>query len=266
MATPNTRIVDKRSGEVSHYELQYLSGSSFVDPPADATESSYLEDVTAGTITASKAAVVGTSKEVNEWTVTAGVLTQTKTATAAAMGTVRGIHGAVTGSNAAIASGNLVGVRGAATVSGVISAAGGASFYGAQGKLFVTGTMNHADCRLTAVMAQLDTTGATLTTGQISALWVDHGAGVTGAGGGQFNMIRITNTVSGSKPNAIIYAHSNATNLLDLSAPGGTMDWLVAAGVSANSAGKSDGCAAQKVLIISIGGTPYYIPAFNQNS
>jgi hypothetical protein len=44
------------------------------------------------------------------------------------------------------------------------------------------------------------------------------------------------------------------------------MDWFAAAGTSANSAGKSDGCAAQKVLIISVGGTPYYIPAFDQNS
>lgn len=235
-----------------------MAGTSITSPAT-------LAGITAGTITASKAVIVDSSKAVNEWTVTDGVLTQSKTVSTAALGTVRGIHGQVTASNAAIASGNTVGVRGLCTLSGVVSA-GGAFFYGAQGKLVVSGTMNHADSRLCGLIAQIDTTGATLTTGQLSALWVDHGAGVTGAGGGQFNMVRITNTVSGSKPNAIIYAHSNATNVLDLSAPGGTMDWLVASGASAGSAGKSDGCAAQKVLVVSIGGTPYYIPAFDQNT
>lgn len=232
---------------------------------ASAAELNALDGVTAGTVTASKAVVVGASSEVDTWNVTAGVLTQTKTVTGTALGTVRGVHGQVTAETAAIASGNVVGARGLCTLSGTITA-GGAYLYGAQGKLVITGTMNHADARLCGLLAQIDTTGATLTAGQLSALWVDHGAGVTGAGGGQFNMIRITNTVVGSKPNAIIYAHSNATNVLDLSAPGGTMDWLVAAGTSANSAGKSDGCAAQKVLVISVGGTAYYIPAFDQNT
>jgi hypothetical protein len=226
-------------------------------------ELNQLAGVTAGTVTASKAVVVGSSKEVNEWTVTAGALVQSQTVSTAAMGTVRGIHGQVTGSHAAIASGNIVGVRGLATLSGVNSA-GGAYFYGAQGKLVVTGTMNHADSRLCAVLAQLDTTGATLTAGQISALWVDHGAGITGAGGGQFNMIRITNTVSGSKPNAVIYAHSDATYLLDLSAPGGTMSWQAAAGASSGSWGNAD-AVATKVLIINLGGTTYYIPAHTAN-
>lgn len=187
--------------------------------------------------------------------------------TSATPGTLRTIIGEIVPTPATtITSGTLVGVRGHCSFPTGKTVTGGAYLMGAQGKLTFAGTMNHADSRLAAVFAQLDTTGATLTTGQLSALWVDHGAGVTGAGGGQFNMIRITNTVSGSKPNAIIYAHSNATNVLDLSAPGGTMDWLAAAGTSAGSAGKSDGCAAQKVLIISVGGVPYYIPAFDQNT
>ena len=65
----------------------------------------------------------------------------------AALGTVRLIHGAITASHAAIASGTIAGVRGLVTLSGVISA-GGAYLYGAQGKLIVTGTMDHADALL----------------------------------------------------------------------------------------------------------------------
>lgn len=253
--------MSRAAGDVPNF----TGGIQIAGTTLSTAELTKLDGVTAGELLASKAVVVGASKEVNEWTVTAGVLTQSKTVTGTALGTVRGIHGQVTASTAAIASGGIAGVRGLCTLSGTITA-GGAFLYGAQGKLVVTGTMNHADARLCAAIAQLDTTGATMTAGQVSALWVDHGAGITGAMGGQFNMIRITNTVSGSKPNGIIYAHSNASYVLDLSAPGGTMDWLVAAGTSANSAGKSDGCAAQKVLTLLIGGVAYYLPVFDQNT
>lgn len=233
-------------------ELNALDGLT-----ATVAELNTLAGVTAGTVAASKAVVAGADKSI----------TASAAPTSATPGTLRTIIGEIVPTPATtITSGTLVGVRGHCSFPTGKTVTGGAYLMGAQGKLTFAGTMNHADSRLAAVFAQLDTTGATLTTGQLSALWVDHGAGVTGAGGGQFNMVRITNTVSGSKPNAIIYAHSNATNVLDLSAPGGTMDWLAAAGTSAGSAGKSDGCAAQKVLIISIGGTAYYIPAFDQNT
>lgn len=191
-------------------------------------------------------------------------VTQSKTITTTALGTVRGVHGQLTASATGIASGSIASVRGATTITGTVT--GGAFIIGAQGKLIFSGTMNHADSRQAALFAQLDTTGGTFTAGQLSALWVDHGAGVTGAAGGQFNMVRISNTVAGSKPNAVVYAHSNATYVMDLSAPGGTMDWLVAAGTSAGSAGKSDGCAAQKVLTFLIGGVAYFVPAFDQNT
>ncbi len=45
-----------------------------------------------------------------------------------------------------------------------------------------------------------------------------------------------------------------------------TTDLYVAAGTSANSAGKSDGCAAQKVVKILVNGATCYIPVFTQNS
>jgi hypothetical protein len=40
----------------------------------------------------------------------------------------------------------------------------------------------------------------------------------------------------------------------------------ISAGTSANSAGKSDGCAAQKVLKCKVNGATVYIPVFTQNS
>lgn len=193
-----------------------------------------------------------------------GVITQVEATADNAIGTVRGIYGKVTASGAAIASGLVTGVRGEIAFTGAVSA-GGAYAYGAQGKLIMSGTMNHEDSRLCAVMAQLDTTGATLTTGQISGLWVDHGAGITGAGGGQFNMVRISNTVAGSKPNGVIYSHSDASYLLDLSAPEGNHDWCVAAGTGSGSWGNANGVAT-KVLVINLDGTPYYIPIHNANA
>lgn len=45
-----------------------------------------------------------------------------------------------------------------------------------------------------------------------------------------------------------------------------TSTMYIAAGTSAGSAGKSDGCAAQKVLTCKIGGSLVYIPVFTQNT
>lgn len=220
-----------------------------------------------GVIQAGSSQVTYRCTSANTWLSTQNaVISAAMSPSTANAGTVRAIIGSISPTNSSITAGTLAGIRGVATLPTGKTIAGGVFLIGNQGKLFVNGTMNHADSRLAAMMAQLDTTGATLTTGQISALWVDHGAGVTGAGGGQFNMIRITNTVSGSKPNAVIYSHGNATYLLDLSAPGGTMDWQAAAGTSAGSAGESGKCEAPKVLIINVGGTPWYIPAFTQNT
>lgn len=201
---------------------------------ATGTELSKLAGVTAGAITASKAVVVGASSEVDQWTVTAGVLTQSKTVSSAALGTVRGIHGQVTTSGTDIASGNTVGVRGLNTLSGTITA-GGAFLYGCQGKLVVTGTMNHADARLCAALAQLDISAATLSAGQLSALWVDAGTTATGAGGGQFNLVRITNTTA-AVPNAMIYAYGKADYFAELAANGGT--WTSTTGTAGSTASK----------------------------
>jgi hypothetical protein len=164
-----------------------------------------------------------------------------KTVSTTALGTVRVAHGSGIASASAIASGNLVGARGDVTLSGTITA-GGAYLYGSQGKLIVTGTMNHADARLCGSMAQLDISAGTYTAGQLSALWVDAGAtasssAVSTKGGGQFNLLRITNTTAASS-NAAILVYADADYLMDLGGPGGNADWFDAGtGASANVSG-----------------------------
>lgn len=180
-----------------------------------------------------------------------------------ALGTVRLIHGAITASASAIASGTIAGVRGVVTLSGTITA-GGAFLYGAQGKLYVTGTMNHADSRLCAGISQLDATSGTLTAGQLSGHWIDV-VGVTGAGGAQFNLLRMTADAA-AKPNALIFANSDASFLLDLSAPSGGADsYVVAAGTGAGSAGAATGVAS-KTLVVKLDGVTCYIPVFSANA
>lgn len=186
----------------------------------------------------------------------------TITTTATALGSTYASNIALTCSATGIASGNGFSLRAITTLSGTVT--GGAFLSGIRCGMAISGTMNHADSRLSGAFVKLDTTGATLTAGQLSGLWVDHGAGVTGAGGGQFNMIRITNTVSGSKPNAIIYGYSDATYVMDLDAPGGSRSWAAAAGAS--NAGTNGGKAADGVLILSLGGSPIYVPYFTANS
>lgn len=164
-----------------------------------------------------------------------------KTVSTTALGTVRVAQGSGIASGTSIASGNLVGARGDVTLSGTITA-GGAYLYGSQGKLIVTGTMNHADSRLCASLAQLDISAGTYTAGQLSALWVDAGStasvsAVSTKGGGQFNLLRITNTTAASS-NAVIYAYADADYFMDLGAPSGDADWFDAGtGASANVSG-----------------------------
>jgi hypothetical protein len=232
------------------------------------------EDAIAAAIAASSAlmsvasdaeTITGTSTElaVTPASLRAALKASAQTIATANLGTVRLIHGALTASHAAISAGNLAGTRGVVTLSGVISA-GGAYLYGAQGKLVVTGTMNHADARLCAGISQLDASGGTLTAGQLSGHWIDI-VGITGAGGGQFNAIRITANYA-AKPASLIYGQLDASFLLDLVTPsGGAMSFVVAAGTGATSAGNAAGVAT-KVALIRHDGTTYYIPLFAVNA
>ena len=210
--------------------------------------------------------VTGATTTASNVTVSTGVIAQTQTISTDALGTVRGVYGYVTtAGDGAISGGNTVGVRGYNVLSGIISA-GGAYLYGTQGKLGVTGTMNHADSRLCAMLAQIDGTSGTFTAGQMSGLWVDV-TGITGAGGGQFNLIRLTCS-NGTTPNSLIYAQSDATYFMDLGYPSGdTTSYIVAAGTGANSAAVSTGGVAAKVLTVNLTNDGvYYIPLFSSNA
>lgn len=190
-----------------------------------------------------------------------GAQTNTVTVATTALGTVRAVYGNAVASASAIASGNLVGSRGSVTLSGTITA-GGAFLYGAQGKLIVSGTMNHADSRLCGAIAQLDISAGTYTAGQLSALWVDAGAtasasAVSTKGGGQFNLIRITNTTA-ANANAVIFAYAEADYLFDLGGPGGNADWFDAGtGASANCSGH---------LKVYLNGTAAYLRVYESTS
>lgn len=198
----------------------------------------------------------GTDKEkiISSYTLNEGLKASLETLTGTALGTTRKIRGEYTLSATGITSGNPVGVRGAITLTGTVT--GGAFLYGLQGKLIVSGTMNHADSRLCAALAQLDISAGTYTAGQLSALWVDAGASASASaiatkGGGQFNLLRITNTTA-ANANAMIFAYGEADFLLDLGGPGGNADWFAAA------SGTTAGANPYK-LKVNMGGVTKYI-------
>jgi hypothetical protein len=197
--------------------------------------------------------------------ITAATMTSSmvKLVPTAALGTVRGVVGSVTANNSAIASGSIAGTRGLVTISGV-NDGGGIYAYGAQGKLVITGTMNHADSRYTAGMSQLDATGATLTAGQLSGHWIDI-SGISGAGGGQFNAIRITANKD-AKPASLIYGQLDASYVFDWVIPtGGATSYVATAGTNSASAGAATGVAT-KVFIMRHDNTVYYVPMFAGNT
>jgi hypothetical protein len=115
------------------------------------------------------------------------------------------------------------------TQMGTSAIGGGAYVYGAQHKLTLgTSTINHADSRLCASLIQMDISGAsTYTAGQLSALWIDLGgtSGMTN-NGGQFNIVRISNTTV-AVPTSVIFIYAEASYLFDLAGgPGGNADWF----------------------------------------
>jgi len=114
------------------------------------------------------------------------------------------------------------------TQMGTATIGGGAFVYGGQHKLTLgTSTINHADSRSCASIIQMDISGAsTYTAGQLSALWIDlGGTSAMTNNGGQFNIVRISNTTV-AVPNSVIFVYAEATYLFDLAGgPGGNADW-----------------------------------------
>jgi hypothetical protein len=168
----------------------------------------------------------------------------------ATSGTHRGMIVDVVLSGASISTSNYT-IRGHCQL--LSNTVAGASYLaGVQGKFTLGGgTINHADSRTCALLAQLDISSGTYTAGQISALWVDCGSsGNMGTGDGQFNVVRISNTTT-TVPNAVMYVYSKGSYLFDLGAPSSTADWIASGAV---------GGSQNMKLKINLNGTPYYIP------
>jgi hypothetical protein len=182
----------------------------------------------------------------------------------AAPGTIRALTGAIT-ETVAMTSGNIVGIRGSATLNNGVS---GSSFvYGTQGKVVAHAGTLASSAWIAGVFGQFDFSGATITSGQFAPLWGDMGATMTsGTYSGMYG-IAMTNTTAGIA-NAQVYLYGGATYLMELNDNNGLVGatYYKAAGTSSGSAGYASGCNATKVLEILINGTPYYIPAFVQNS
>lgn len=144
-------------------------------------------------------------------------------------GNVYTMYGVATLMAGTTTSGSVAGVRGEANMPSGTTIGGGLFFFGARGKFIGGGTMNHADCRVAGMFAQLDISAGTYTTGQLSGLWVDMGAtasasAVSTQGGGQCNILRLQNTTA-MKCNAGIYLYTDADYAFDLGSPGGSADY-----------------------------------------
>ena len=122
----------------------------------------------------------------------------------------------ITGTSVAVAGdGSIAAIRGNVTVAtGTTITAG--YLYGVQGKITLKGTLDTVLGEYqAAVVAQLDTSAATaVTSGNLSALWVDGGAS-TALGNGKYNMINVTNTVA-ANAGAVLSFAGNATDLFVL--------------------------------------------------
>ena len=176
-------------------------------------------------------------------------------------GTIRALTGSLTETATTMTSGNIVGVRGVVNYVG----ASGGFIYGVQGKIIPTGTLSGSSWNA-AVFGQLDISAATVNAGQTAAIWGDYGtsSGTISSASGMRG-IAMTNTTA-AVLNAQDYRYGNATYLMELAGAGGTLNYYLAAGTSAGSAGDAAHCAAQQVMKIEINGTAAYIPVFTQNT
>jgi hypothetical protein len=178
--------------------------------------------------------------------------------TSATTGTTRALIGQVTAGTASMTTPLVTGVRGLVTLSGTTTGSGSNYFYGTQGKLAVTGTMNDGATWATGVFAQLDLSSGTYTSAQIAGLWIDMGAAanasaITGAPT-MVDCIRVTCTPSGFKPKAILSVTANATYFLDLSVADGVAGWYAST--------SSGGGTRSYRLKVKIAGVDAYMSAY----
>lgn len=151
------------------------------------------------------------------------------------------------------AGGSGEALRAYGTVNNVTAATGG-TVNGAHISLSVTGSSGKISGAGNALRATLELGASVNPGGTISVIQADSNldnASTVPATAAYFHLDNV-----GSKKLPLLF------NILNPD----TTDFYVDAGTSAGSAGKSDGCAAQKVLKISVAGSAAYIPVFTQNS
>jgi hypothetical protein len=131
--------------------------------------------------------------------------------------------------------------------------------YGVQGKTTFTGTFAEASAgRITGVLGQTDVTGATLTSGQVSAVWADLQGGAESVTSETYPL-RVSNSMS-TQATALGLFVGHATYALAFSdlATAQFVENTVATG--AGQCAQSGGLVATKALKINANGTDYWIP------
>ena len=158
--------------------------------------------LSAGTLSVTDAAVS---------TGTTNVIASIATLTAATATAARAVYGSLT-TFTTFTAGTVVGVRGLVTLGGSVAA--GTYIYGTQGKL-VTGanTVVGTTGYFAGVMAQVDASGSTLTSGNIAGLVVE----IIGPSGSAAFVDGIDVFAGGSAINSVLRAWTNATYFVDLS-------------------------------------------------
>jgi hypothetical protein len=240
-----------------------LSAGIATSTAAVTAELDTLHDVTAGTITASKAVVVGSSKQVNEWTVTAGDLNVSKTITSATPATNRLVRSELTltptTSLAVASTGSLAGVRGCVTLTTGKEITDG-FLYGVQGKTVLDGgTVSVGSGHVAGVLAQLSASGATVTDGHVAILVV---SGQTLPASANVNAIYIES--GGANINSAIEFNCRADYLFNIN-NFESCGIVAAAGTGAGAAGLET-AVATRVLKVYVDGAVAYIPLYVSNA
>lgn len=139
------------------------------------------------------------------------------------------------------------------TVNNVTAATGG-TVNGAHISLSVSGASGAISGAANALRATFAQGASNNAGGTCAVIQADSDLDATATIASSLSYIRFTNSNSGKVPTLFNLDGVDTTNL------------YIAAGTSAGSAGKSDGCAAQKVVKILVNGATCYIPVFTQNS
>jgi hypothetical protein len=131
--------------------------------------------------------------------------------------------------------------------------------YGVQGKTIFTGTFAEGSAaRITGVLGQVDVTGATLTSGQLSAVWADLQGGAEAVTAETY-VLRVSNSMS-TQATALGLFVGHATYALAFSDLGTAQFVENTSGTGAGQCAQSGGIVATKALKINANGTDYWIP------